>query len=182
MKYDTYREAFKPEKTIYVVAVHCLRLSLTQTFFATNYNFSIWWKVSWKSVSCCWSEISSTSYLFKSCCNIQKKTICRKPFFFKWLLVFFFSVSSTDFYFHIQCDGINCYNIEPKIWWFCRLLSSPVLSLKLFNLLNRFSQILRVSALNNSTFVKFSLSPPPNSWEEILASFLSCDIFTTCVY
>lgn len=35
--------------------------------------------------------------------------------FFKWLLVFFFSVSSTDFYFHIQCDRIKCYNIEPKI-------------------------------------------------------------------
>lgn len=89
LKYDTYREAFKPEKTIYVVAVHCLRLSLTQTFFATNYNFSIWWKVSWKSVSCCWSEISSTSYLFKSCCNIQKKTIHRKHFFLSGCWFFF---------------------------------------------------------------------------------------------
>lgn len=26
LKYDTYREVFKPEKTLYVVAVHCLRL------------------------------------------------------------------------------------------------------------------------------------------------------------
>ena len=32
MKYDTYREAFKPEKTIYVVAVHCLRLSTNTNF------------------------------------------------------------------------------------------------------------------------------------------------------
>lgn len=32
LKYDTYREAFKPEKTICVVAVHCLRLWLIQTF------------------------------------------------------------------------------------------------------------------------------------------------------
>lgn len=31
MKYDTYREVFKPEKTLYVVAVHCLRLRPIQT-------------------------------------------------------------------------------------------------------------------------------------------------------
>ena len=73
---------------------------------------------------------------------------------------FFFSVSSTDFYFHIQCDRINCYNIEPKIWWSCRWLSSPVLSLKLFNLLNWFSQILslRVEQFNICKIFSFTSS------------------------
>lgn len=101
----------------------------------------------------------------------KRKQYVENIFFLKWLLGFFFSVSSTDFYFHIQCDRINCYNIEPKIWWSCRWLSSPVLSLKLFNLLNRFSQILRVSVLNNSTFVKFSLSPLPTLEKKYLLLF-----------
>ena len=37
----------------------------------------------------------------------KRKQYVENLFFFKWLLVFF-SVSSTDFYFHIQCDRINC--------------------------------------------------------------------------